>query len=149
MIRLGVLVALLCSCSVLYDTDDLEICAELPEYPEPPCADGVLGCLSICDDRPDIDCNACYDANGNGEIEEAEVRCFECGLNNFYRCFAENGCGREVEAGFCCSEALCGALGCPEMDNPCESESNALNECITNLPDPTICNASGLPCFPR
>ncbi len=135
----------LCSCSVIYDTGELEICSEPPEFPEPVCADSVLMCLRAC--GVDEDCTFCYDANGNGEFEQPEIDCFQCGVFKFYECVAENGCSRETELAFCCSEALCGPAGCPEMDNPCELEFTALNECILALPDPTICNSSGTSCF--
>ena len=135
----------LCSCSVIYDTDELQLCDELPLFTEPVCQAGVATCLGSCATQEE--CFSCYDTNRNGELEEAEVLCIQCGVTKFYECLSENGCARETELAFCCQDALCGPAGCPEADNPCELEVVALNECFDALPDPTVCNAASVSCF--
>ena len=141
-----VLACVLCmGCSVIYDTDDLEICSELPTFTEPVCSRAVLSCLSGC--GADDTCQTfCYDENMDGEFDDAEVDCYQCVLFGLYQCIADAGCAREVELTFCCQEALCGRAGCPASDNPCQTEGEALNQC-TSMLDPGTCGSAGLECF--
>lgn len=144
--RAACLALLVCSCSVIYDADELEICSELPQFDEALCGRDVLTCINGCgtDERCQ---SACYDANGDGEFDEAEVDCYQCVLFSFYQCVADAGCAREVELTFCCQEALCGPAGCPESDNPCSIEGQALSDCAAAVLEPRTCGSAGLECF--